>query len=464
MAINAPAQNPHHDTAEMSPISQPTTHEAAKPSARDLLRNRDFRLLWIGEAISLLGDQFYMIALPWLVLQLTGDAFAMGTVMALGGIPRATFMLLGGALTDRFTPRLIMLASNLIRFALVVLLAILVLSNAITLWMLYALALVFGLADAFFFPAQSTMVPRLVDKKQLQPANAIMQGTAQISLFAGPVLAGVLIALLGSGESSDGTVADTAGIGLAFAVDALTFIASALTLAFMRDRKPDMSADSGDASGDDSSGMWQSIQEGLRHVWQDRPVRLVFMLVGVGNFLINGPIAVGIPVLADTRLAEGAAAFGILMSMFGGGFLLGLILAGTLPQPSPDRLGTVLGVVWSMLGVGVALLGLATSTPVAAAITLVMSIANGYVSILFMTWLQQRTPDAMLGRVMSVFMFMTSGLFPIAVAISGAVINQNISLLFVGGGLAMTGIVLWTTFSNSTLRAMGHPPAALMPE
>jgi len=83
-----------------------------------VLRNRNFRLLWIGEGISLLGDQFYLIALPWLVLSLTGDALVVGTVLATAGIPRALFMLVGGALTDRFTPRKLMINSNLARMML----------------------------------------------------------------------------------------------------------------------------------------------------------------------------------------------------------------------------------------------------------------------------------------------------------------------------------------------------------
>src|SRR6476659_2763507 len=90
---------------------------------------RNFRLLWIGESISLLGDQFYMIALPWLVLQITGSALALGTVVALSGVPRALFMLIGGALVDRFSPRAVMIASNLSRFVLVALLSVLVLTN-----------------------------------------------------------------------------------------------------------------------------------------------------------------------------------------------------------------------------------------------------------------------------------------------------------------------------------------------
>ena len=164
----------------------------AKVSPASVLRIRNFRLLWIGEGISLLGDQFYMIALPWLVLSLTGDALAVGTVLAMAGVPRALFMLVGGALTDRFSPRKLMINSNLARMLLTGLLAALVLTNLIQLWMLYISAVLFGLADAFFFPAQTSIVPKLVGKDQLQAGNAMIQGTATLSLWVGPFLAGGL--------------------------------------------------------------------------------------------------------------------------------------------------------------------------------------------------------------------------------------------------------------------------------
>src|SRR5258708_40297752 len=137
----------------------------------------NFRLLWIGESISLLGDQFYMIALPWLVLQLTGSALALGTAMALASIPRALFMLIGGAFVDRFSPRVVMIASNLARLVLVALLTALVLTNQIRIEMLYGFALAFGLADAFYFPAQSAIVPQLLKEDQLQAGNTFVQGT-----------------------------------------------------------------------------------------------------------------------------------------------------------------------------------------------------------------------------------------------------------------------------------------------
>src|SRR5687767_3401836 len=117
-------------------------------ASRSPLRVRDFRLFWLGEAISTLGDQFAMIALPWLALVLTGDAFALGTVLALMALPRALFMLIGGAYVDRLSPRLVMLGSNLVRLVAVGTLGFILLEGAGAVWMLYAFALVFGIADA----------------------------------------------------------------------------------------------------------------------------------------------------------------------------------------------------------------------------------------------------------------------------------------------------------------------------
>jgi MFS family permease len=213
-------------------IMNTMTHTESKTSpVREVLGNRNFRLLWIGEGVSVLGDHFYMIALPWLVLQLTGDSLAMGTVLALSAIPRALFMLVGGALTDRFSPRSLMLISNAARFVLVSLLTSLVFISHVDMWMLYTLAVLFGIADAFFYPAQSSMPPQLVKKDHLQAANSLVQGTMMLTMLIGPALAGLLIATLGDGHSES---ANMQGIAAAFALDALTFLVSLLTLVFIQ--------------------------------------------------------------------------------------------------------------------------------------------------------------------------------------------------------------------------------------
>ena len=415
-------------------LSIETKQETARVSPASVLKIRNFRLLWIGEGISLLGDQFFLIALPWLVLSLTGKALAVGTVLATAGIPRALFMLLGGALTDRFTPRRLMINSNVVRMALTALLAGLVLTNLIQLWMLYVFALLFGLADAFFFPAQTSIVPQLVGKEQLQAGNAMIQGTATLSLFVGPVLAGTLISWLDGGATHSAS-----GVALAFALDSLSFLGSIGMLSMMKN--VNAPSESGESS------VLQSIREGLVFVWNDSTLKIVFALVAGINLLVVGPVFVGVPVIARMRFAEGAAAFGLIMSVFGGGSLLGIVLAGILPRPAPRRLGTVLLMVMSVMGIGLAVIGIAATTLVAALASLAMGTANGYNNVLLITWLQRRIAPDMTGRMMSLFMFAGVGLNPISTALAGALIGLNPTVLLAVAGSLMTIFTLSAAFS-----------------
>src|SRR5258708_2411722 len=143
----------------MSVILKVTDSRAAEPTQatrgsalRSVLQGRNFRLLWIGQGTSLLGDQFYLVALPWLVLRLTGDPRGWGPVLALAGLPRALLMWVGGAITDRFSPPAIMLISDFARLFLTALLTVLVLTGQVQLWLLYILAIAFGTVSGFFLP------------------------------------------------------------------------------------------------------------------------------------------------------------------------------------------------------------------------------------------------------------------------------------------------------------------------
>src|SRR5260221_5122342 len=412
----------------------------------------NFRLLWIGEGISLLGDQFYLIALPWLVLQLTGSALALGTVMALAGIPRALFMLVGGAFVDRFSPRAVMMASNFARLVLVALLSTLVLTNHIRVEMLYGFALAFGLADAFYFPGQSAIVPKLLKEDQLQAGNTFVQGTAQLSLFLGPVLAGGLIALLGHAASAD-SAPSTQGIGIAFGIDTLSFVASLVCLNLIR--VPGVTKQAGK-----QQNVIAAIKEGFAYVWSRPVLSVLFLLLVAMNFLVLGPVVVGIPVLAATRLAEGAAAFGIIMSAFGGGALLGIILSSVLPTVKPEHFGSMLMFIISFMGFGVALMPLFASTPVVAAIMLLIGITNGYVNIHFFTWLQKRIPQELMGRVMSLLMFSSVGLAPVSNALAGAILQINLNALFIGGGVLMAALSLLSILLPA-VRQMGSEPLVI---
>jgi hypothetical protein len=421
---------------------------------RQLLAKRDFRLLWIGEAISLLGDQFHMIALPWLVLQLTGDAFIMGTVLALAAVPRALFMLIGGAITDRYSSRNVMLLSNIARMVLVIILSVTILTGTINMGLIYLISLLFGLADAFYFPASQSIIPSLVSKKLLQSANAIVQGTVQISIFLGPVIAGILISWLSVVNPTVDGIADLSGIGIAFGIDALTFVISALTLWMMSNTSRSDNTD----ESDNEQSILSSIRDGFRYIRNDSLLSKVFFTsVGI-NFLVNGPLAVGIPVLANTQYPEGAAAFGIIISGFGGGALLGIIMAGALPRPKSAYMGTFIMVAVSTLGLAEITLVTTHSTALATLAIAIAGAGNGYVNVMIFTWIQSVTPSNMLGRMMSVFMFAGAGTAPLGHAMTGALLTVSPIVTFAGAGVL---VVLLSAYMlrDKDIKLMGYAMA-----
>jgi MFS family permease len=418
-------------------------NDQSKPSTSSVLHNYNFRMLWIGQGTSLLGDQFFMIAMPWLVLKLTSDPLALGTILALIGVPRAIFMLLGGAITDRFSARLIMLISDVLRLALTIVLSVLILTGWMHLWFLYVLAVLFGIISGFFIPASQAMMPLLVQPDELPISNSIYQGTTYLSGFVGPVLAGGLIALFANQTTSQGS-AELTGIAAAMVFDAFTYLVSVVTLYLMHWQevvKPPVQA---------ARNILTSIQQGVAFLWGDNLLRTLFILMVAANFLFNGPVIVGIPVLADVRMAGSAAAYGFIMGAFGGGNLLGIVASNTMIQRLNHRLGTFMVGVIVSFGVGLGLLSFVASLPAAFAIMLVMGAGNGVLGIALITFLQRKTPREMLGRVMSLVMLASLGLQPISQALTGAAIKVSLLGLFAGVGILMMIVALWLAFQPAT--------------
>jgi len=422
-------------------------------SPLEILQIKDFRYLWMGEFFSLLGDQFYWIALPWLILKLTGNPLVLGSLMAVQMIPRSVFMLIGGALTDRFSPRKVVFASVIMRFALVSTLTALVLTGMFHLWILYLLALCFGIVDGFFFPAQNSIIPALLDERKLQAGNALIQGTAQLSMFLGPLVAGLLIAWLNGPNRviiSGHTVADLQGIGIAFGIDALGYLLAAIFIFRIQKGTNGVILE----DGLEHEGVLRSIQTGLAYAWKNIDLRTFFLLVALMAFVVNGTLIVGVPVLVNTRFEGGAAAYGLIMSAFGGGSLIGILLASTLPSPPARQVGRILLLVVSALGFGLIFLAFTTNAFLAALIALITGVGGGYVLIMVITWLQRRAPPAMLGRTMSLLTFATIGLNPIAVTLAGALSKWNVVGLLIGSGALLTLTAFASSFSRAG-RMMG---------
>ena len=414
---------------------------------------RDFRLLFSGATTSLLGDQFAFIATPWLVLKLTGDPLALGIVLALEGIPRGIFILLGGVITDRLSPRLIMLIADGIRFVLTALMALVIFTGSVQMWMLYVFGLGFGLVAGFAIPAENSIVPMLVEKQDLQAGNSVMMGIGQAVGFIGPTIAGILI-----GRFSQSPL----GIGLAFAIDAVSFAVSAMCMWAMHGGGKRQAT----ANSVTKESVWASILVGMKYLWDDKTLRLMFLIIMAMNFLFTGPLLVGIPVLADQRLPEGAVAFGLLMSAYAGGNLAGYLLAGALPRPTGRGMTIFLITLLAAFGLVLGSFGFIRSTWVDFGLMLMLGVGNGYISIILFTWMQTRTPKEMLGRMMSMLMLASTGLVPISQAISGAVSKWSLTILFVSAGSLGLLVTLWAatqpglkTFSDSMVagQAGGKP-------
>jgi MFS family permease len=415
-----------------------------------LLRDPNFRWLTGGSFLSMLGDQFTLIALPWLVLRMTGDTLVLGTVLALVSVPRALFILVGGALVDRHSPKQVLMATKYVNLALLCLLAWLVLSGGLALWMVYALALGIGLSTAFSIPAGTAMMPHVVPRAQLQAANGISLGLRQLTMFLGPLLAGLLIALFGDGS---GALANATGIGLAFALDALSFALSAWTLSKVRP----LTALASPASA--PQPVLASVLEGLIHFWRDRELRTCFLYWSAVALFIMGPIHIAIPVLASSTPELGAAAFGIMLGAHGAGTLVGMVASGALKKLRIGSLGTTILAFDAIIGLLFIPMGQITAVWQGAALMLAIGLLGGFMQVSVFTWIQQRVPPVLLGRAMSLFMFIFMGLAPISAAITGWIM-QSITLgqLFTASGGTLV-LIAAVAFAASPMRRVTDSPA-----
>lgn len=396
--------------------AEATKAEATKPQPQ-LFANRHFRNLILGGTVSMFGDQFYLVALPWLVLQLTGSSVALGTVLMLAAVPRALLMLMGGAISDRVSPRRVVLLTASARAILVAAIAILGWSNALLLWHVYILAFAFGVADAFAIPALQALLPVLVAREQLTQANSMLQSSMQLTMITGPAPAGIIIKTLGT--------------MWAFFIDAVSFLFIIAPLSVIPDppKPPEHQS---------SRGVWHTMVEGVRYVHADTAMRT---LIGFGialNFCILGPIMVGLAAIAKNQF-NSATAYGVMFSAFALGGLAGSLSAGMRKQ---HRRGVMILFVGGTLGILLAMVGLLHTLIGLCIVMFLMGIASGYSNVHMTAWYQERVQASMMGRVMSLRMFAVFGLMPVSLAVAGFLAEKSLQILFVSAGILMLLVTL----------------------
>jgi hypothetical protein len=406
---------------------------------------RDFRLLWASEAVSVLGDQFHFVALSWLVISLTGSGLALGTVLIAVGVPRAILLVPMGVIADRRSPRTLMLAAHLARGAIVAVIAVLVATGLASIPVLAALGALFGAVDAVYMPAQQAFLPRAVGPDRLPSANALLQGTLQLASIAGPPVAGVAIAIVGTGT--------------AFAVDAASFVIAAALVALITGGAvavASQAAGAGTSASDAATpeSFVDALRGGVRYVLADPGIRLMMLLSLVLNFAVNGPAAVGMAWLAERRFDAGPTGLGFMAAGWAAGALVGTITAGNVRL---ERQGRIVLACITVSGVAMAGVGVLGWLPAVVVALAVMGVAIGYVNVVAISWLQARVELDMLGRVMSLAMLMGFGITPLSIGLAGALIDVDATALFVGAG----GLVLATVALALALRfpAMLDGPA-----
>lgn len=383
-----------------------------------VLRHRDFRLLWLGQFISKMGSQFNYIALAWLVLQATGSGLATGGVYLAQVLPAALLGWIAGVPVDRSDRRRLMLHCDWARAVLVLALPVAFAFHGLQTWLVYGVTFAVSAFSLLFFAAEKSVLPSLVPPEDLTEAMAFAEMTEQVGALVGPVVAGLLIAVLPS------------PVTLLY-VDAASFGLSALTLVLLTWRDRPVAAPSG------VSHVLQEAREGLGWLLRDPFLRIVFGTAAAVNFLVS-PFTVVFPVLADRVLHAGASGFGWLMGGFGGGMLAGSLLAAPLVRRF--RPATLIYGGMAVLGGG--LVAVAASPCLVASVLLaaVGGLGVGPANAVILTMVSEATPPRLQGRVFASLFALVQVAVPLGVAVASPMLDLvGPRPVLAGMGLAILG-------------------------
>jgi MFS family permease len=350
---------------------------ARLPESLDVLRTREFRLLFGGQAVSVLGDRMAVVALAFAVLEIGGSVSDVGLVLAAGTFPLVATVLVGGVVADRVSRRAVMVVADFVRIASQGTMAALLIAGVAEVWMLALLAGVTGAATGFFSPASTGLLPEVVLAEQLQPANALRASAVSTGEILGPVVGGVLVA--------------AAGAGWAIGIDAVTFAVSAACLAMLRVPKR-------------VAAQRSSFVADLREGWVAfRSRRWIWTFVGyfaIVNLLWGAWGVLG-PIVAERDLG-GAAAWGTILAAMGVGALAGSLLAAHVKPRRPLLLAALTD---ALFVVPLAFLAAAPPVPLIACSALLAGAGMALTISVWESTLQRHVPGESLSRVSSFYVF-----------------------------------------------------------
>ncbi len=388
----------------------------------ELLRSleiRPFAFLWSGQTVSRLGDSLYRIALAWWVLEKTGSATAMGTVLIFSFVPMLVFLLVGGITVDRLPRSRVMLASDILRGTLISLVAGLAFADILEVWHVYIASMIFGFVDSFFQPAYTAIVPEIVPTASLPSANSLTSLSSRLTGIVGPAIGATIVAL--------------GGTPTAFALDALSFFISAICLI------PTIGFAVGTVRTS-SASVLMDLRQGLATVLGMPWLWVTITVFALANVALDGPIAVSLPFLVKDGLHADVGVLGLFYSMWSLGAIIAALWLGRFTRIRRRGLITYGAGIISALAV------LVSGLPIpVVGVALAMLVGGACVATFGLIWtntLQEFVPRDRLGRVSSIDMLGSYVLLPIGYGLTGWVTDRiGAPMMFVLGGGIGAGLI-----------------------
>ena len=388
------------------------------------LRHRDFRLLWAGMTVSLVGDGIFLIAMAWQAYELWNAPAALSLLGIAMTIPTIAFLLPAGVLSDRLDRRKLMLFADAGRAVVIAALAALSLTGLLTFWELAIIVALYGVGTAFFTPAFEAVVPDIVPASDLAAANSLDQFVRPIALrLAGPALGGVLVAAFGTGT--------------AFAVDAASFAASTVAIFFIRPPAHPRSEHV------DSS--LKAVKESLRFVRARTWLWGTLLSATIAYLAFMGPAEVLLPYVVKNELHASAGDLGLVFAAGGIGAIGAALIMGQRGHPRRDV--TFMYATWTLATLAVAGYGLATSSWQLMVACLLFNALETAGTIVWATIKQRHVPASMLGRVSSLDWLISIGLLPLSFALTAPVAGLvGVRATLIGAALIGTVATLGALF------------------
>lgn len=403
---------------------------ALEGSGKPLLKNTNFLFLWAATLFSSFALAFFTFSQTWYIAKTLNLEASLGVVFVALSVPRLIFMIIGGAVADKFPKKNIMFYSNIIRAILVATILTWFIVGDVTLYTFALFALFFGLADAFFWSADGSILPELVEKSRLTQANSLTQMTNQASVILGPVLGGILIKF---------TNYETI-----FSITILLLIVAAILVQKIQFTMPELK--------DTDKGMFTSIKEGILYV-KESPFLSTFLLCSAFlNLFLIGPMQVGFPLFVKNVLHGDSLHFSYLEASVGGGMAIGAVIVGL---KNINRRRGLFCIIMMLLS-GVFFLSINFSTVLWQALLAGMfyGITIAMAIVPLMAMIQSTVKEEMMGRVMSLLMLSSMGFIPLSYAFTSIALAMGIPIITVmkSGAIAVIVFVLFVAIRVPVVR------------